>query len=305
MSEPRAYLNGRFIPLSAASVPVFDAGFLQGTTVAEQLRTFRGRLFRLPQHLDRLRRSLEIVDVDPGMELAELGDIAQRLAAENHALLAQGDDLGLTIFITPGPHPDMAPQHAPRGPTVCIHTRPLSFAQSLAKYEHGESLVTSSVEQVSSRCWPPELKCRSRMHYYLADRQARRIDPDSRALLLDEDGFVCEATTANVTAYFQKEGLVSPRHSKILPGISVAMLADLCRTLAIPFVERDLTPRDIATADEILLCSTSPCVLPVVRLDGQPIGTGIPGPIFARLINAWSAEVGIDIIAQARQFATR
>jgi branched-subunit amino acid aminotransferase/4-amino-4-deoxychorismate lyase len=83
------------------------------------------------------------------------------------------------------------------------------------------------------------------------------------------------------------------------------MLADLCRTLAIPFVERDLTPRDIAAADEILLCSTSPCVLPVVRLDGQPIGPGTPGPIFARLINAWSAEVGIDIIAQARQFATR
>jgi branched-chain amino acid aminotransferase len=305
MPEPRAYLNGQFLPTSALSVPIFDSGFLQGTTVAEVLRTFRGRLFRLPQHLERLRRSLQIVDVDPGMELAELGNVAEHLAAENHALLAPGDDLGLTIFVTPGPHPDLAPSESPSGPTVCIHTRPLPFRQWADKYELGDSLVISSVEQVSSRCWPPELKCRSRMHYYLADRQARRIDPDSRALLLDEDGYICEATTANVTAYFPQEGLVSPRHSKILPGISIAMLADLSRSLEIPFVERDLAPADIAAADEILLCSTSPCIVPVVRFDAQPVGRGQPGAIFGRLMAAWSHDVGIDIIAQARQFSRR
>jgi branched-subunit amino acid aminotransferase/4-amino-4-deoxychorismate lyase len=305
MTEPRAYLCGQFLPLSAVSVPIYDGGFLQGTTVAEVLRTFRGRLFRLDKHLDRLRRSLAIVDIEPGVQIAELGRVAERLAAENRTLLAPGDDLALTIFVTPGPNADLAPPDAPDRPLVCVHTRPLSFEKFAAKYEDGDALVISSVPQVSARCWPPELKCRSRMHYYLADRQARRIDPEARALLLDEDGMVCEATTANVVAYFAGEGVVSPPHGKILPGISVAMIADLCRALGIAFVERDLSPSQIERADEILLCSTSPCVLPVVRLNGKPVGAGRPGPIFGRLLAAWGDEVGVDIAAQARQFSRR
>ena len=102
MSQPIAFLNGQWIPASAAAVSVSDAGFVQGTTVAEQLRTFAGKLFRLHDHLARLAHSLEIVGVDPGMSLDELGRTAEELAARNHALLAPGDDLGLSIVVTPG-----------------------------------------------------------------------------------------------------------------------------------------------------------------------------------------------------------
>ena len=305
MAEPRAYLNGQFLPLSAVSVPIYDGGFLQGTTVAEVFRTFGGKLFRLEKHLERLQRSLAIVDVDPGVQIAELGRIAARLAGENHALLAPGDDLALSMFVTPGPHEDLAPPDTPARPLVCIHTRPLSFERFSAKYQDGDALVISTIPQVSALCWPPELKCRSRMHYYLANRQARRIDPSARALLLDEDGMVCEATTANVVAYFPGEGVVSPPHGIILPGISVAMIAELCASLGIAFVERNLSPSQIQGAEEILLCSTSPCVLPVVRLNGKPVGTGRPGPVFDRLLAAWSGQVGVDIAAQARQFSRR
>jgi branched-subunit amino acid aminotransferase/4-amino-4-deoxychorismate lyase len=305
MTEPRAYLNGQFLPLSAVSVPIHDAGFLMGATVAEVLRTFGGRLFRLEKHLDRLRRSLAIVDVDPVVGIEELGRIAERLAAENHALLAEGDDLALTIFVTPGAIVDLAPPGTPSRPLVCVHTRPLPFRQFAEKYEHGEALGISTIRQVSPRSWPPELKCRSRMHYYLADREARRIDPAARALLLNEDGYVCEATTANVVAYFPAEGVVSPRHETILPGISVAMIAELCERLKIPFVERDIRPGQLAMAEEILLCSTSPCIVPVVRLDGGPVGSGKPGGVFRQLLAAWSDEVGVDIAEQARRFAQR
>ena len=143
------------------------------------------------------------------------------------------------------------------------------------------------------------------MHYYLADREARSRDPEARAILLDLDGLVSEASTANVLAYFADRGLVSPPQESILPGISLGMLRDLARTLEIPFQSQPMPPDMLARADEVLLCSTSPCVLPAVSLDGKPIGDGQPGATFRRLLEAWGQEVGLDIAEQARRFATR
>lgn len=308
MTEPWAYLNGRVLPLCEAKVAVFDAGFVQGVTVAEQLRTFGGKLFRLDSHLARLRHSLEVVGVDAGVPLEELGRVATDLAERNHALLSEGDDLGLTIFVTPGPYAAMAPveaagEHA--RPTVCVHTRPIAFRLWADKYERGESVAISTVRQVPEDCWPPELKCRSRMHYYLADREVARRFPGSRAILLHHDGTVCEATTANVLAYFPGEGLVSPPHEHILPGISVAVAKELAGRLGIPFGERALRPDDLASAAELLLTSTSPCALPITRFEGRPVGDGQPGPIHARLLRAWSDMVGVDIAAQAKAFRDR
>jgi len=304
MSQPLAYLNGSFVPAAQAMLPVYDAGFVQGTTVAEQLRTFGGKLFQVEAHLARLQHSLDIVGVDPGMAISELGDVARELAAKNHALLAPDDDLGLTIFVTPGAYAALAPPGSYR-PTVCVHSIPLQFRFWAAKYALGEALVTTNVEQVSTRSWPPELKCRSRMHYYLADRKAREKDPQARAVMLDEEGFVTEATTANILVYSKQRGLQTPPRDKILPGISLATLAELARQLGIPLVERDLKPGDLAAADEILLTSTSPCVLPVVRFEGAPIGAGSPGEVHQQLLCAWSARVDVDIPAQAVRVAGR
>lgn len=305
MVEPIAYLNGQRIPASRIAVSATDAGFIQGVTVAEQLRTFGGKLFRLDLHLARLRRSLEIVGVDPGLSNSEFTQIATEIAAHNHRLLDPADDLGLTIFVTPGIYPVYAAASSQRGPTVGIHTYPLPFGQWAHKYERGESLVVTDVMQVPTRCWPPELKCRSRMHYYLADKQAREIEPGARALLLDEGDAVTEASTANVLIYRQAEGLISPPKEHILPGVTVAVIEELARQLGIPFVHREMYVPDVASADEVLLCSTSPCVWSVSRLNGHPIGSGKPGPISLRLRAAWNLMVGLDIEAQARSFATR
>lgn len=305
MPEPIAFSNGQLLPASQLAISVFDTGFVQGVTVAEQLRTFGGRLFRLEQHLERLRRSLDIIDVDPGLTTAELAGIAEHVARHNHALLAAGDDLGLSVFVTPGPYAGFAPAEAGSRPTVCLHTFAIAFHTFAEKFARGQSLVVTDVAQVPNTCWPPELKCRSRMHYFLADRAARRIDPEARALMLDAAGFVTEASTANVVVYYRDQGLVSPPREKILPGISVAVMADLSQKLGVPFSYRDLTVADIDRADEVFLTSTSPCVLPVTRLNGQPIGTGQPGELFGRLLTAWSELVGVDIAAQARRFAVR
>lgn len=303
MTEPLAYLNGQFVPNSQALVPVYDGGFVQGTTVAEQLRTFAGKLFRLGDHIDRLFHSLSIVEVDPGMTRTEFSEAAEYLVQHNYPLLASGDDLGLAMFVTPGPYAAMIGQ-VPRA-TVCLHSFPLRFSQWAAKYSAGEALATTNVRQVPTDCWPAELKCRSRMHYFLADQQARRDFPGSRAIMLDHQGFVVEATTANILLYRHDEGLVLPPAEKVLPGISQAELLAIATDLEIPSIHRDVQPADLATADEVFLTSTSPCVLPVTRFNGQPIGSGRPGPTFTACIAAWSERVGVEIIAQAQQFAAR
>ncbi|MDX1944502.1 MAG: aminotransferase class IV [Pirellulaceae bacterium] len=305
MPEPLAYLGGRWLPVSQAAVPITDGGFVQGVTVAEQLRTFGGQLFRLDKHLDRLERSLAIVGVNPGLRREDFEQIATELAAHNHSLLDPADDLGLSIFVTPGPYATFAATAPRRGPLVGMHTYPLPFGSWVEKYRTGESLVVTGVRQVPGDCWPTELKCRSRMHYYLADKAAREREIGARALMLDEQGRVTEASTANILAYFAGEGLFSPPRERILPGVTVAVLEELAGQLGIPFVHRDMTVEDIARADEALLCSTSPCVWSVTQLDGQPLGTGRPGPIVHQLRGAWNKLVGLDIEEQARQFAVR
>jgi branched-subunit amino acid aminotransferase/4-amino-4-deoxychorismate lyase len=305
MPQSIAFLNGKYVAANEAVVSVNDTGFLMGTTVAEQLRTFGGKLFRLEEHLQRLENSLAVVQVALDYDVVKLADHARHVAEQNHKLLADGDDLALAMFVTPGISAAMAPDGRAGGPTVCMHTRPLPFVTWADKYQTGELLATTDVLQVPNQCWPAELKCRSRMHYYLADKQASERHPGSRAVMLDDVGYVTEATTANILIYRESDGLLVPPAHKILPGISLATLSELANQLAIPVSEADLTPHDLASANEVLLCSTSPCVLPVTQFNGQPIASGTPGPVFAKLLAAWSNRVGLDIAAQAKKFTHR
>jgi branched-subunit amino acid aminotransferase/4-amino-4-deoxychorismate lyase len=299
MKTMQAYLNGNWIPQSELAVPFDDTGFVLGATITEQLRTFAGKLFCLDEHLQRLFRSLAIIDLDPGIPPSEFAQIAETLVARNYPLLASGEDLGLGIFVTPGPYATISGRRGGE-PTICLYTFKLPFHFWGTKFDTGESIVVSDVEQISAQSWPPELKCRSRMHYYLADRHAAKTDPGSRAVLLDRDGFVSEATTANVVLYRPECGLICPPVEKILPGISLSVLRELAEALAIPFTHRDVLPAELNAAAEVFLCSTSICMLPVVRCNGQAIGTGAPGPIFQKLLAAWSQRVGVDIAGQAK-----
>ena len=275
-----------------------------GTTVAEQLRTFRGELFRLEDHLARLAESLRVIGVALDESTDRLASIARELAQHNHALLDPDDDLGLGVLVTPGGYAGYGPSDHP-SPTVLLHTYPLQFHLWQEKYDTGQSLVIPPTRQVPTDCWPSGLKCRSRMHYYLADREAQAREGGARALLLDHKSHVTEASTANVVVYRAAEGLISPPHGTVLPGISLAQALELAGQLGESVVQRNLTPDDLRTADEVFLTSTPLCLLPVVSLDGAPIGTGRPGNLYRRLLRAWNDVVGLDIAAQAQRFATR
>jgi branched-subunit amino acid aminotransferase/4-amino-4-deoxychorismate lyase len=298
MDTTWAYFNGAWIPRTELRIAVDDIGFLLGAAVTERLRTFHGQVFRLDEHMRRLRRSLEIVGLDVAGIAGQVASAVPEFIERNRALIAEDDDWTVVAFATPG--------IAGAGrPTVCVHGFPLRFQQWAAKYETGLPVVISDIRQVPSECWLPELKCRSRMHFYLADRAAAAKQPGARAVLLDADGFVAEATTANVLVVRDGEGLVSPPREHILAGVSLGVVQELADEIGVPFVMRPLAVDELRSADEAMLASTSVCLLPVVQCDGNKIGHGRPGPIFRRLLGAWSKLVGVDVAEQARRCAAR
>ncbi|TWT92327.1 D-alanine aminotransferase [Botrimarina colliarenosi] len=299
MAERQAYLNGQWIDDRALAIPVEDPGFALGVTVTERLRTFGGRIWRQAEHVRRLRRSAQIVGIDPSVAdeiAAAISEFMRRHEPLRAAAAANGveDDWAIVAFATPG---------VGGVATRCVHGFPLPFSTWASQYESGVSVWTSDHRQTPGNCWPAELKCRSRMHYYLADQQARRLEPGARAILLDQDGYVGEASTANVVIYRDGEGIVSPLMSKVLPGVSVALLRELAEAEGVPFVERDLTIEEFRAADEAWMSSTSICLLPIVRCDGQPMGAGTPGPMYKRMLAAWSGVVGLDVAEQAQRRA--
>ena len=304
MHSSQGYLAGRFMPVSEMAIPVTDAGFSLGTTVTEQLRSFGGRLFQLDQHLLRLQRSLDIVGLKPLESLNQLAEIATNLVSQNYQLLAPGDDLGLSLFVTPGGLPRF--HNGTQGPPcVGMHTFPLPFQLWDQKYLQGQSLVVTEIEEVSPQSWPTELKCRSRMHYYLADLAASRLEPGARAILLDANGHVIEASTANILLYKREKGFFSPPGEVALPGISLRFIQTLAADLGIDWNHRLIVPEEVTQADEIFLTSTPFCLLPVTSFNGNAIHNGCPGPLFTQLAQAWSDRIGVDFIEQAIRFANR
>jgi branched-subunit amino acid aminotransferase/4-amino-4-deoxychorismate lyase len=298
MDVTTAFFNGEWIPASDLRIAVDDVGFLLGATVTERLRTFRGRVFRLDVHLRRLRCSLEIVGLDAEGIAAQVASAVPEFIARHQSQIADEDDWTIIAFVTPGV--------AGSGrPTICVHGFPLQFPLWSKLYESGLPVVVSDVRQVPNECWPAALKCRSRVHYYLADRAAAARQPGARAVLLDETGHVAEATSANVLVYREGEGLVSPPREHILAGVSLRVVLELAGELGIPCVARPLAVAELRSADEAMLASTSICLLPIVECDGDRIGNGRPGPIIRRLLQAWGQLVGVDIAEQARRCARR
>ena len=293
-----AWLDGSMIPRDALSIPVGDAGFVLGATVTEQLRTFAGRLFLPDRHAARFRESLRIAGVAAEPLVDAAFTAAVEVAAHNHALGPAGGDLGVVIFATPG---DLPAQHEGRRspPRVVVHTFPLAFMLWARAYSEGVSLRSVPVTQVPATSWPLALKCRSRMHYHLADQVAAAAEPGARAILCHPDGRVSETSTANIAIVRQGE-ILTPPPADSLAGISLSHVRGLALAHGIAWKERSLLLADLAAADEILLTSTPNCLLPATQFDGHPVGNGRPGDVYRRLLAAWSEGVGIDIARQAR-----
>jgi len=298
MPAPLAYLNGRLVPQSEAYLPLHDAGFVFGATVTDLCRTFHHRLFRLGDHLDRFRRSCRSARIAQPVSDEDLTRIAEALVGQNAGLLEPGQELALVLVATPGPIGYYAglpggPGDGP--PTLALHTFPLPFARYGRLFREGAHLVVPSVRQVPADTVDPRIKQRSRLHWWLAEQEVHRSDPAAAALLLDAHGHVTETAAANFLIVRNGRVLSPPQH-RILAGVSLRTVRELCAAQAIPFEERELTLHDCLCADEALLTCTSYCLAGVRRIDG--IELSWPGPVTTTLSESWSRVVGLDYRAQ-------
>jgi branched-chain amino acid aminotransferase len=298
MPEPLVFLHGRFLPQSQAALSLHDAGFVMGATVTDLCRTFHHKLYRWPDHVARFGNSCRSTQIEPPLPETTITAKAEELVRHNAALLIAGQELALVMFATPGPIGYYLGEAGGAGDgavTFGMHTFPLPFARYRRWVSEGAALVTPEVRQVPASSIDPHIKMRSRLHWWLADHEAQRLDPGAAALLLDETGQLTETAAANVLIV--KDGrIVSPPRERVLEGISLRVVIELCGKLGIPFEERPLAVPDLLAATEVMLASTPYCLMGVSRCNGARVPW--PGQALRRLLATWSDEVGVDIHGQ-------
>lgn len=299
--ESIVYLNGEFVPASKASLSIFDAGIVIGATVAEMTRTFHHKPFRLEDHLERFYRSCAYTRIKPPFDLDRMREVSLQVLDNNARLIDKDQELGLIHFITPGQFAVYAGSAAGTGemkPTICIHTFPLPFHLFAHLFRDGAHVVTPSIRHVPPQCIDPKIKHRSRMHQWLADQETHLVAPKAVTLWLDLDGNITETSGSNFAIVRDGE-VLAPTFRNTLGGISLLMVKELCEELGIKFEQRDIQVYDVINADEAILTSTPYCIAPVTHINGARIGKGaVQGPIFCKLIQAWSKRVGLDITEQ-------
>ena len=294
-----AYLNGQFVAAEQAVLPVSDLGIVAAAAVTEMIRTFRGQPFRLREHLRRLDHSIQLTRL-PSVDLDLLESAIREVVEHNTAQLGEDEDLGIIVFVTAGPNPTYlgeAGRELFGRPTVCVHTFRLPFEFWMDTYDSGQSLTVSDTRPPISTTLPPAAKFRSRLHWHIADADARAKHPGSRAILNSPDGLT--ETSAGNFFLVENETLVTPPDDIVLNGVSRAVVLELAASIGLRASKERIDRERALQADEAFTTSTTYCLLPVATLDTKRIGQACPGPTTQRLLDAWNALVGLDIIAQS------
>lgn len=298
MAEYTAYFKGEWMPFSQVKIDPMDRGFTVGDVVFDVARTFNGKSFRMEDHIQRLYRSLKFVRIDPGLSAKEMLAISEEVVQRNDHLRAEVGDFTITQFVTRGPG---SSSRSAGPPAVCVKVAPIGFGRFADLFKDGAHGVITRTRSYPVESLDPKVKNYSRMNFNLADLEAADVDPEAWPILTDAEGSLTEGTGYNV--FLVTDGVIrTPGDRNILQGVSRGMVFDLARQLNIPLVEEDLQPYDLYTADEAFFSGTSPCILPVSKVDQREIGDGRPGPIVQQLLSAWSETVGMDIVDQALQF---
>lgn len=278
--DSQVYLNGQFTRIDEAKISVLDRGFIFGDGIYEVVPVYNGKPFRMAEHLDRLERSLAAIKIRPPMDRAQWVDLIQQLiarAAQPTSFIYLQVTRGVCKRDHAFPTEDVTP-------TVFGMTSPFSVPSQAAR-EHGLSAIGIPDE----RWLHCEIKSVSLLGNVLAKQQAVEAGVDE--VLQFRDGILTEGSSSNVWVVSGGKLMAPPKNNLILEGIRYNLLTELAAEAGIAFEERHLSMDDVAQADELLLSSATKEVLSVVRYNGKPVGSGKPGPVFARLRAGYDARI--------------
>ena len=296
-NERVAYHNGEIKPESRVLVSFRDRGFKFGEAVFDTARTVRHKPFKLEEHVDRLFRSMRYLQIDAGLSRDEMVSISNEVLERNLHLIAPDEDYWLFQRVSPGvPDPFLGEDGADA--TVIIECTPLPLKARAPLYRDGVRVQVPATRRTPPDAVSPRAKTQNYINLLLADREVRAQDAQAWAVLLDHDGNIAEGLGSNI--FFVRDGeLLTPRARFVLPGISRETVIDLAGEEGLTVHESDLDLFDAFTSDECFLTSTSLCMVPVSSLNGRPIGDGgVPGPVTARLMEAYKRLLDFDFVAQ-------
>lgn len=265
------YLNGKFLPIDQAFVPVLDRGFIFGDGVYEVIPVYSRHVFRLEEHLKRLQHSLDGIRLQNPHTNAEWAALMAELIAQN-----EGDDQYIYFHVTRGvaKRDHAFPKDA--APTVFMMSSPLATPPR-ELCESGVSAV-SAVDNRWDRC---DIKAISLLPNVLLRQLA--IDHDAVETIMFRDGILTEGAASNIFAVEKGVILAPPKDNHMLPGITYDLILELAAASGMLLEIGKYSEARIRAADELWLTSSTKEVLPITRLDGQPIGTGKPGEFFWKM----------------------
>ncbi|AXE91154.1 D-amino acid aminotransferase [Paraburkholderia terricola] len=284
--DPIVYLNGELVPLSEARVPVLDRGFIFGDGIYEVAPLYAhagGRTaFRFTQHLARLARSVDKIGIVNPFGDAGWRELIERVVAANEADagLSPEQDAIAYIQVTRGVAKRAHAFPAGIQPTVFVMVTPLNLPGA-AQRAQGVRCVSAE-----DRRWLNcDIKSVSLLGNVLMAQYA--AENDAFETIQFRDGMLTEGSSSNV--WMVKDGVLSapPRSHKILEGIRYGLIEELASECGIRFEAREIAEAELRAADEIIVSSATKEVLPVTQLDGQPVGDGKPGAVFAALYAAY------------------
>lgn len=279
LPDTLCHLDGRTLPLCDARVSVLDRGFLFGDGVYEAVPVYGRRLFRFDDHMARLERSLSKLRIPNPHDRAGWLALLRELVAAHPA-----EDQMLYLQVTRGAAPREHVMIEGLQPTVFAMSQAMRAASAEQRH-HGVACVTAR----DFRWERGDIKSISLLGNVLARQIA--ADHDAAETILLREGWLTEGSSSNVWIVHEGALLGPPKSEHLLEGVRMAVLAELCEECGIAHNLRPLSEDDLRTADEVLLSSAGREILPVTRIDGEPVGHGAlrgrPGPVYARLYEAY------------------
>lgn len=302
------YVNGEFVPETEAKISIYDSALMFGDMVFEMTRSFNKEQFRLREHLERLYTGVKILQIPLRITIDKIEKLCYEVIERNKPFFTPTDEHRLMINVSRGPLAIYA--HVFSGklePTIVIADFPLKWTVvGMGRlFDAGINVVIPSQRTIPAYLLDPKIKNRSRLHYQMANIEVSQYKGNNNwALLLDPDGFIAEGTGDNF--FIVKNGvIITPEGRNILRGISRAYIFELAEELNLKCIEKNMELYDVYTADEAFMTGTPFCILPVTSLSSVQIGDGKMGRTTEMLLDKWSENVGVDIVAQIKAFNSK
>ena len=272
----KIYLDGQFYDKEHAKISVFDHGLLYGDGVFEGIRFYKGKVFRLEEHIQRLYQSARAICLNIPLTAPEMIGVVLETIRQNEL-----QDGYVRLVVTRGSGDlGLNPLLCPKATVFVIAARITLYPEEM--YRNGLTVVTCATRRIPHGALSPMVKSLNYLNNVLAKIEAQQAGA-GEGLMLNEQGYVAECTGDNIFTVKNGRLYTPPISSGALAGITREVIFELATELGIIVSEPDMTRYDIYTADECFLTGTAAEIIPVAKLDTRLIGDGTPGPVTLRL----------------------